>query len=155
MNQPFEQKPSPASTSFRGRRLLALALVLAAVAVGAGVFLGRVLLSSTPHLTRTPQWQVISSPSLSSLTQDGLVGVTAISANDVWAVGMTANSGSTSPIVQTLIEHWNGRQWSVTQSPNTGSMSNVLSGIAAVGANDIWAVGLSSDTPIRLSEQSH
>ena len=42
-----------------------------------------------------------------------------------------------------MIEHWNGTSWSVVKSPNVGSDSdgNVLSGVAAVSASNIWAVG--------------
>jgi hypothetical protein len=40
------------------------------------------------------------------------------------------------------IEHWNGTTWSVVSSPNPSSRGNsFLEGIAAVDANDVWAVG--------------
>ncbi len=135
--------------SFRKRRLITLALVLAAVLVAAGVFIGRFLISFPPHQTGSSQrgWQVVASPNSTS-AQNGLYGVATIAANDVWAVGTTANSGSSGTIVKTLIEHWNGRQWSVVQSPNSSSMSNVLNGIAGIAANDVWAVGYSSNTSI-------
>jgi hypothetical protein len=51
----------------------------------------------------------------------------------------------------TLIQHWNGTQWAVVPSPNPtpplsgGPVSNELYGIAAVSANDVWAVGQSVD----------
>src|SRR5437764_621866 len=31
--------------------------------------------------------------------------------------------------------------WSVVSSPNVGTSSNVLNGVAVVSANDVWAVG--------------
>src|SRR5258706_5160860 len=40
--------------------------------------------------------------------------------------------------VSALIEHWNGSSWSVVSSPNG---SNELYAVAAVSANDVWAVG--------------
>src|SRR6185436_18108734 len=42
---------------------------------------------------------------------------------------------------QTLVERWNGTAWSVVPSPNPGTSSNELYGVAAVSANDVWAVG--------------
>jgi hypothetical protein len=41
-----------------------------------------------------------------------------------------------------VIEHWDGTSWSVVASPNPTTRGNsFLSGIAAVSATDIWAVG--------------
>ena len=42
---------------------------------------------------------------------------------------------------QTLIEHWNGTAWSIVPSPNGGSGNNYLQSVAAISANDVWAVG--------------
>ena len=86
--------------------------------------------------------------------------VSAISTDDVWAVGSvgfaTASYSTQSTDVHTLIEHWNGNQWSIVPSPDgtqfqlvstsnsTGIVlrgRNKLQGVAAVSANDIWAVG--------------
>src|SRR4029079_7017725 len=41
----------------------------------------------------------------------------------------------------TLIERWNGANWSIVPSPNVGTQSNYLQGIAGSAANDLWAVG--------------
>ena len=59
--------------------------------------------------------------------------------NQVWATGFyfASNSGQQ----PSLIEQWNGTQWSVVASPSPGASFDYLKGIAAVGANDIWAVG--------------
>jgi plastocyanin len=62
-----------------------------------------------------------------------LAGVAAISANDVWAVGYTST--------RTLVEHWDGVQWSIVGSPNVGSGVNGLNAIEIVSPNDMWAVG--------------
>src|SRR5437899_949601 len=59
--------------------------------------------------------------------------------NDVWAVEYLTkpNPGGT----QTLIEHWDGSQWTMVSSPNPGSVRDELYGVAAISANDVWAVG--------------
>src|SRR5437762_3576748 len=43
--------------------------------------------------------------------------------------------------VRTLIEHWDGIAWSVVPSPNVSGLDRTLTGVAAVSANDVWAVG--------------
>ena len=41
---------------------------------------------------------------------------------------------------------WNGSTWSVVTSPNAGTGSNYLYGVAAVSVSDIWAVGYYTTT---------
>ncbi len=82
-------------------------------------------------------WQIVASPSVN--TYNALYGVTALSAQNVWAVGY---SGDINDNNQTLIEHWDGSQWSVISSPNyAGTQNDILTGVSAVSATDIWAVG--------------
>ena len=93
--------------------------------------------SATPTLN-CGVWSVVTSPN-PTRKYDSLNGVTAVSANDVWAVGASATISSR--IDQTLIEHWNGATWSVVPSPNVGTNNNVLNGLTRVPAGDMWAVG--------------
>jgi mannosyltransferase OCH1-like enzyme len=86
------------------------------------------------------QWSVVKSPSPASVGNE-LFGVAAVSATNVWAVGFIANNTANGPVEKTLIEHWNGTQWSVMKSPSPSSVDNNLTGVAAVSANDVWAVG--------------
>src|SRR5712692_11737569 len=90
----------------------------------------------TEHWNGT-QWSVVASPNPSAF-HNVLHGVTAISTNDVWAVGWFNNAQD---IPRTLIEHWNGSSWSVVTSPNGSKGSNFLYGVTAVSASDVWAVG--------------
>ncbi|MEO7000171.1 MAG: hypothetical protein ABI068_00050 [Ktedonobacterales bacterium] len=78
------------------------------------------------------------SPNVSGGVSDGLSGVAAISANDVWAVG---TAGSQHTVGQTLIEQWNGKQWQIVSSPSPSAVYNSLSAVAATSARDAWAVG--------------
>lgn len=82
-------------------------------------------------------WTLYPTPSLSGPVE--LRGIAAISADDVWAVGAmtTSEQGTT-----TLIEHWNGSQWSVARTPSGTGKQNILSGVAAVASNDVWAIGV-------------
>jgi hypothetical protein len=63
--------------------------------------------------------------------------VAVLSRCNAWAVGRYASPNGS----QTLIEHWNGSAWKQVASPNPGSNSNELHGVAAVSAGNIWAVG--------------
>lgn len=96
-------------------------------------------------------WKVVASPNASvnvhrlpqiaPSTRSGaneLLGVTAVSANDVWAVG--DDSGVT------LTLHWDGSSWSIVTSPNVASVMNYLTGVAAVSSGDVMAVGYSGST---------
>ncbi len=84
------------------------------------------------------QWSVVPSPNPAGIGS-GLSAVSAFSSNNAWAVGSyeTANSVSL-----TLIEQWNGTQWSIVPSPNPGTFINELSGVVAISASDVWAVGI-------------
>jgi hypothetical protein len=65
--------------------------------------------------------------------------VTALSAANAWAVG--EDIGATSaPGGSTLIEHWDGTSWSVVASPTPGADPG-LTGVAARGSGDVYAVG--------------
>ena len=87
------------------------------------------------------KWSIVPSPN-GSPTVSELLGVAAVSANDVWAVG---DFGASAPMYQrTLIEHWNGAKWTIVPSPNVANSSqNTLTAVAAVSATDVWAVGYS------------
>lgn len=57
---------------------------------------------------------IITSPNPAS-NANRLNAVAAAASNSIWAVGSYVNS---SGISQTLIEHWNGNQWTIIASPN-------------------------------------
>src|SRR5438034_9070727 len=102
------------------------------------------------HSASADSWQIIASPNGSRQVNE-LHGVTALAENDVWAVGVSSNTECT--LGSTLIEHWNGSRWSVVPSPNTSSSVNMINAVAAVSANDVWAVGTaptSTDTVLIL-----
>jgi len=63
---------------------------------------------------------------------DALRAVTAISANDVWAVGSTHGNA--------LVEHWDGTSWSIVSNTVIAG-AGALSAVSADASNDVWAVG--------------
>ena len=111
----------------------------------------------TEHWNGTA-WSIVKSPDASNaatLGGDQLTAVTAVSADDVWAVGYVGttvlNYASTAQLsaaqVQTLIEHWNGTSWSIVDAPDVASRDgvepwDVLTSVAAISTDDVWAVGV-------------
>jgi hypothetical protein len=93
-------------------------------------------------------WKVVTSPNVGT-SQNQLNAVAVVSANDIWAVGLSVTA---SGVEQTLIEHWNGSSWSVVASPNVGTASDALNAVAAVSTNDVWAVGYSNGQSQTLIE---
>ena len=96
-------------------------------------------------------WSKVATPNGSNEV-NWLSGAAAVASNDVWAVGSTATNPPEQSTSKTLIERWNGSAWSVVPSPNPtpplsggGPVNNQLLGVAAVGPNDVWAVGQSTD----------
>lgn len=101
------------------------------------------------------RWQIIASPNVSAghgIPENGqLNAVAAVSARDVWAVGSYIGGSVHQQNVddRILIEHWNGVDWQIVPAPSSPashipdspSGNGRLRAIAAVSANDIWAVG--------------
>ncbi len=67
-----------------------------------------------------------------------LVGVTANTAGDAWAVGFYADSSNAD---HSLVEHWNGTKWSIVASPDPSTKVNDLLGSTEASSSDVWAVG--------------
>jgi hypothetical protein len=87
-------------------------------------------------------WSIV--PARNATTSNLLTGVTAVAANNVWAVGYTITTDGSNQPDRTLIEHWNGTTWSIVASPTVAS-NDTLTGVAARSATDIWAVGFRQD----------
>jgi len=62
---------------------------------------------------------------------------------DAWAVGSSAGVNGLQEAA--LIEHWNGRAWTVVAAPNPGLVWNELDSVVALSKNDVWAVGYYKD----------
>ena len=86
-------------------------------------------------------WSQVTAPAPPGAASSTLTAVSAVSADDVWAVGTDFSAAGPQ---LTLIEHWDGSAWSVVPSPDLGPGTNQLNGVAAVSANDVWAVGNTS-----------
>ncbi len=99
---------------------------------------------NTPYQTLIEQWNgsswaVISSPN-NGVSYNSLAAISAVSATDIWAAGSYYDipSGRSLP----LFEHWNGSTWSLVPGPTLPvNTQPAVWGLAAIAANDVWAVG--------------
>jgi hypothetical protein len=94
------------------------------------------------------QWSVIPSPngSTGSGVQNILTGVSGFATNDLYAVGFV-NDASTSGEPRTLVEHFDGTQWSIIPSPGPGVAQHLNGVFARRGSRQVWAAGASSTLP--------
>jgi hypothetical protein len=106
-------------------------------AVGYGFTNGITAKTLIEHWNGT-SWSITTSASPSAQHNE-LNAVTCNAVSDCWAVG---SSNDVNGNVLTLVEHWNGASWSVTDSPNIdGAWDNELSAVSCAGSSDCWAVG--------------
>jgi hypothetical protein len=80
-------------------------------------------------------WSLVSSP----IVQDAIVSsLTAVNADDVWAVGSFGDDGNMSA-------HWNGKKWVLVATPDVTSAGddaqNLLTAVSSDGPHDVWASG--------------
>jgi hypothetical protein len=94
-------------------------------------------------------WTAVPTPTPVPDCEDGniqwagnsLNAVDGVSARDVWAVGGTCYG------MNTLLEHWDGTEWSMvpgaSQPKGDGDWAT-LSGVTAISSSNVWAVGYRS-----------
>jgi hypothetical protein len=91
------------------------------------------------------KWSVIPSPVITG--GSGLNAVTALNANDAWAVGSRAGGLPEFQAIRvTLTVHWDGSSWTAVPSPNISNRSHELNDVVAIASNDVWAVGYYRNT---------
>lgn len=112
-------------------------------------------------------WQIVASPSgftgnptMPSPSTNTLMHISAVSANDIWAVGSQASKNEQTVTVdgQTfkvtlggspapLVEHWDGISWTERKLPASLLKATffTLDNIKAFSSNDVWSYGTSID----------
>ena len=87
-------------------------------------------------------WSIVSSPDPLPTYKGNnfLTAVTAVSSTDVWAVGATLDF-TLGELEQTMTMRWDGTSWTVVNSPNRGTGSNLLLGAGSLGGGVVFAAG--------------
>jgi hypothetical protein len=75
--------------------------------------------------------------------QTALASVSAVNADDVWAVGqmLRFNSAGREVAEQLLIVHWNGTEWTRDPTLTVHAAVAQLTGVSTLPNGDAWAVG--------------
>ncbi len=91
-------------------------------------------------------WSVIPSPNVGPSSQyqsNRLLGITAVSPNDIWAYG-SYFAASGSEFQMTLVLHWDGNSWTIvpSPSPHPGNFTaDILWSGVSTGSGNLWLVG--------------
>jgi alpha-tubulin suppressor-like RCC1 family protein len=91
-------------------------------------------------------WTAATSPTPIGSSQFAS-GITAISPDNVWAVGTDRSDG-----VKTLSAHWNGTAWKIVPTPdiNNKGDQNLLTSVSSDGAGQVWASGYADDDGVNF-----
>lgn len=95
---------------------------------------GNTLAASMTQRWDGSAWSAIANPGTGILNS-----IAAVSAQDVWAVGVKYSDVSS--LQWLMVEHWNGTQWSTVTAPIPGQTNSAFNGVAAQSANSVWAAG--------------
>jgi hypothetical protein len=129
---------SPNGTTFQGNALEAVAAMSATSVLAVGFqHVGPGIQTLAERYSGTA-WSLMPSPNANAYSAQ-FNAVVAIDPTHVWAVGAYSPSGRVP-----LAELWNGSRWQVMPVPAPGGVlasDAVLLDVAAISANDIWAVG--------------
>jgi len=106
--------------------------------------------SPTMGETCTSSWELVPSSNVPE-TPVTLLGVSALSPSEAWAVGSTGDPLEPSDV---MIQRWDGVEWTIVEAPSPGAFINELRAVDAYGPNDVWAVGRTSsgfgESPLAL-----
>jgi hypothetical protein len=135
--------PNGATTGVAQNALLAVAAISSSDVWAVGYSIGASYATLAIHWDGS-SWSLIPTPSPATREFiDGpiLDSITAVSSTDVWAVGGQLTGHYESPAV---IEHWDGRAWSLVSAGALDSVQCLcsLSWVAGRAANDVWAGGV-------------
>jgi hypothetical protein len=94
-------------------------------------------------------WKALRMPTSGASARSAmLLGLSATSDHDVWAVGFTQVIAAN---VEPLIEHWDGSSWTVVSTPKAQRGTTVL-GVSALSKNAAWAVGYGVSQQVEIPE---
>ena len=115
-----------------------------AAAAAVGIAVAGALAAAAPGMALAATSSIFRMDTSPQTTNSILRASTAISANDVWAVG---NTNTTATGIGTLAEHFDGSTWSVVPTPQPSvtflvpSSGAHFSAVSAVSSTDVWAIG--------------
>jgi hypothetical protein len=137
--------PSPNRLNGTGRNQINSLRGVTAIAPDDVWAVGYTVSYDDPYRTLTMHWDgtawsIVDSPNDTSLAYNVLLDVAAVSSGDVWAVGGSPFGGVSA---RGLLVHFDGASWVLRPGPPNAESwaSSTRTGVAAVSAADVWAVG--------------
>ncbi|MBE3568440.1 MAG: hypothetical protein IMW90_22215 [Thermogemmatispora sp.] len=85
-------------------------------------------------------WSVVTAPDGAPNGKNTLVAVSGTASDNIWAVGFQVPARGP---LSSLIEHWDGKRWTIVKHPEPVSGLQFTS-VKALASNDVWAVGYGS-----------
>jgi hypothetical protein len=82
-------------------------------------------------------WSEVATPKVRATR---LAAIAAVSSDNIWAVGSSFADVDGNGPTQGLIQHWDGRRWSLL-SPPLLTAGTALGSVTSNGSNDVWAAG--------------
>jgi hypothetical protein len=86
-------------------------------------------------------WTIVPAPTTPARSIPILIKVSAVTPDNIWAAGFELDTAELQD--QPLVEHWDGSQWNIVPLKALSTGNVILTGISAISANDVWAVGVS------------
>jgi len=132
--------PSPDGSSTNDNQLTGVSCVKAAICIAVGSYgnssgVTQNLIESWNGTT----WSLVASPDEGTQEDEGLTGVKCTSPTACKAVGLYVSN--TTSATETLIESWNGTEWSIDASPDAGYGDNELNHVTCTSSTSCTAVG--------------
>jgi hypothetical protein len=107
--------------------------------VGAGIVVAAALAFGAGPALAASGWTIVSMPPNGQNAP--ILGVSAVSSTDAWAVGWHSGNAGTNVGAKALIDNWNGTAWSAASVPTTPGNTALLYAVSASSTTDAWAVG--------------
>jgi hypothetical protein len=101
------------------------------------------LRGSIPVRSSACAWHLMTSPdkNRSPNGNNTLTGAVATSSTNAWASGYYTNSKG----AHSLLQHWDGSEWTLAPAPLPAGNRDQLSGMSATSSSDVWTVGMYYD----------
>jgi hypothetical protein len=109
------------------------------IKVGAGIAVAAALAFGAGPALAASGWTIASIPPTGENAP--VLGVSAVSGTDAWAVGWHSGNAGTNVGAKALINNWNGTAWSAASVPTTPGNTALLYAVSASSTTDAWAVG--------------
>ncbi|MFL6075949.1 MAG: hypothetical protein ACJ73S_21385 [Mycobacteriales bacterium] len=146
---PMDVPPDPATRQLIPHDVAALSptdawAVGGTYKAGVGVTGGTQALGALVEHWDGTRWSTVANP-LAGQPDTTLNVVKALSPTDVWAAGWRGDGNGT---FATLVEHWNGTEWTVLPTPPGANRAGIRA-LSASGPDDVWISGAqgSPDSP--------